>query len=104
LFTKLNISFGLFLWALSCSVVLLWAVGVEAGAFSTSLSMAEVDGSLAEGATSCRHVLVVFLGSNASIFNCFLLLVVDLLGCFNVKGSDVKLEVHDLASYSTIAI
>jgi hypothetical protein len=31
--------------------------------------------------------------------NCFLLLVTDLLGCFNVKGSDVKLEVHVLASY-----
>ena len=54
LFTKLNVSLGLFAWVLPCTVI------------------------FADVATCWWDVLIVFFGSNASKLSCFLLVTTDL--------------------------
>jgi hypothetical protein len=80
LFTKLNISlglfpWGLFPWVLSCIVI---SGGIAAGVFTASLSLAElVEGNIFTDEATCW-----FFGSNTSKLSCFVLVATALLSHF----------------------
>ena len=75
LFTKLNISLGLFPWVLSCIVI---SGGIAAGVFTASLSLAElVEGNIFTDEATCW-----FFGSNTSKLSCFVLVATALLSHF----------------------